>query len=388
MGRPSGIGGTADVTTVRIVVLGDSGTGKSALVRRLVHQLGGTCSPAPQGTTVGAHIEAVVWPASVTSAASASSKPVVIELIEMGGNRGFTPAARLPFFAQCAAAIIVYSEAQDESRKSLVAWYNELEAARAAAAASTTSPWTSSNTNGGSAAALAPLPFVIVGTQMEPTGGGVSGGPSMPLGGKMHGGGGGSDPESAGMHAPAGGQSFEATVVARVPVAGPVFAAVRQALAVVSGVALLVLSFVLLGRFVVPWAGVSAAKAITHIEARAAAAASSGGAGGLASSPASLQTLVGFRGDDDSQSSLRRVGGRGGDVGGLSGGGGASSGASPYFGHVEAVSLGSDRDFAATGEGLFDFIGEAVRSTSPASSRSSESSHTAAAAATGRRYAP
>jgi hypothetical protein len=48
-----------------------------------------------------------------------------------------------------------------------------------------------------------------------------------------------------------------------------------------------------------------------------------------------------------------------------------AGGSSPYFGHVEGVSLATDRDFAATGEGLFDFISDAVRSNSPASSRSS-----------------
>ena len=376
MSRAGGFGsGTDTSSVVRVVVLGDSGTGKSALIRRLIHQLGGSCSPA-HGTTVGAHIEAVVWPASVapadhharstngggggngTQQQQPPQRPVVIEFVEMGGNRGFTAAARSPFFASCSAAILVYAASQEESRKSLVAWFNELETARAAL----------HKAGGGSG-----LPtFAIVGTQtnagasqpgrvMAAAGGGHH--PMMPAAAAA------ADPEGGGLHQPAADETaIEAVIVARVPALAPVVAGAKQALSVVSGIALLVLSFVLLGRFVVPWAGVSAAKAISHIESRAnSSAAATGASGGGAGVSMSRS-----QGEDEGSAMLRRVG---------AGNGGASmsqsptsqhaGGSSPYFGHVEGVSLATDRDFAATGEGLFDFISDAVRSNSPASSRSS-----------------
>mmetsp|Transcript_25187 Transcript_25187/g.77763 ORF Transcript_25187/g.77763 Transcript_25187/m.77763 type:complete len:374 (-) Transcript_25187:48-1169(-) len=371
---PSAFGGP-DVTPVRVVVLGDSGTGKSTLVKRLVAQLGGACAPS-HGTTVGAHIEAVVWPASVMpDKVAAGQRPVVIELIEMGGNRGFTPAARLPFFAHCAAAILVYSEAQEESRKSLVAWYNELEAARAAASSSAATPG-------------AVPPFIVVGTKAAPAAVGAVAGlrPTSATGG------GGEE----GMHHSTAEASFEALVVSKVPAASGAFAAVRQALAVVSGVALMVLSFVLLGRLVVPWAGVSASEAIAYIERRAGEAAAAAAGGTSSSHAASSSSLpIGRGGDDEGQSMLRRVGG-GREAYGVAAAMGSSgpapahatgAGGSPFLGHVEGVSLASDREFAATGEGLFDFVSDVVRSTSPVSSRSSESG--AAAASSGRgRYAP
>jgi len=104
-------------------VLGDSGVGKSRLVKRIITHFGGECAHSDD-TTVGAHIESVAWPsvaASGVGASSSSGPGTVLEIVEIGGNRGFSPAARKPFYSQrCDGVLIVYSERNVASKRSLL----------------------------------------------------------------------------------------------------------------------------------------------------------------------------------------------------------------------------------------------------------------------------
>ncbi|MDZ7925371.1 MAG: hypothetical protein U5M23_15260 [Marinagarivorans sp.] len=114
--------------------------------------------------------------------------------------------------------------------------------------------------------------------------------------------------DGEGMHHQPSERSIEEAIVARVPALAPAFRATNQALAVVSGVALLVLSFVLLGRFVVPWAGgASAAKAVAHIEARANSVLEA--IANVAMSSSGPSGVPNGRADDEGSTMLRRVGG-------------------------------------------------------------------------------
>lgn len=206
---------TSDTQAIRIMVLGDSGVGKSRLVRYLT-ALGGATPVTREGTTVGAALEAVVMQ-------SPRGSKRVVEFMEVGGNRGFAAAARAPLFANAAAAMILYAEDNEASRQSVVHWHRELV------------------DNAGSS-----VPFTVVGTAF---------------------GGAGQSPTGTNANTSGSGSSGPATKPPQwVPA---VIAAPLEATAgFITAVALLVLSFVLFGpsNTVIPWQSVPADRALDAVE--------------------------------------------------------------------------------------------------------------------------
>ena len=94
----------------RVLLVGDSGVGKSILVRRLQRHLaaasGATAaiSGAPAGLpppTVGVQIEAAMLPGGAGGA---------VEFVDVGGNRGFAAATRTPCYHEVDGVIFVHRD--------------------------------------------------------------------------------------------------------------------------------------------------------------------------------------------------------------------------------------------------------------------------------------
>jgi hypothetical protein len=213
----------------RIAVVGDCGVGKTQLIRRLSNAFGGSTNVAVQGatstisepgvTTVGCALTAMAWQPAGVAAAS----PPVIELIEVGGNRGFPSASRLPFYNRVDAVVLVHSANDPASLRSLHFWFEEVRAAGLLVKSSEID---------------IPLPILIVETTSEKCASDVTG--VTPLG----------------------------AALAMIP--PPVVAAYRAFVAAAERFALIALSFVLFGPFqtVVPLGAAPTPKAvIEHVEA-------------------------------------------------------------------------------------------------------------------------
>lgn len=134
----------------RVLVLGDSGVGKSLLMCQLCTLLNQGRADAPVAQlepTIGYRVEAIAMkkrsPPGVTlapspsAAASSSSHLHMVELIELGGNRSlvmgsgsrFQPVVSGGGSGTVDAIIFVYDEGNASSAISVATWYRESESA-------------------------------------------------------------------------------------------------------------------------------------------------------------------------------------------------------------------------------------------------------------------
>ena len=146
----------------RVLLVGDSGVGKSLLLHRLLQASldaasghisaaaagsGGGAGGSPSGTSGGQsvasspalHALSALPAPTVGVAVDASMLPGdagggAIEWLDLGGNRGFGPATRAPYYADVDAVVLVYRDspvtgddaAADATLQSLYFWAEEL----------------------------------------------------------------------------------------------------------------------------------------------------------------------------------------------------------------------------------------------------------------------
>ena len=127
----------------RLLVVGDSAVGKSRFIATFLQSCRCT-SPSSDvvetgtesfSSTIGFRCSAAVWRSAgrdVTRGATAAyssqiSATHVIEFVDMGGNRVFDCAGRLPCYQLAVdGVLLVYSRENHQSAVSLLVWYEEL----------------------------------------------------------------------------------------------------------------------------------------------------------------------------------------------------------------------------------------------------------------------
>mmetsp|Transcript_132005 Transcript_132005/g.228787 ORF Transcript_132005/g.228787 Transcript_132005/m.228787 type:complete len:343 (-) Transcript_132005:1940-2968(-) len=103
--------------SVRLLVVGDSGVGKSSLVHLLCHN---EVLKSPQ-TTIGCRVSVKV------RQRSQSGKLQFIEFFEVGGNTKYRRQARHPFYHTFNGIIFVYDMADESTLASLWDWNKEIQ---------------------------------------------------------------------------------------------------------------------------------------------------------------------------------------------------------------------------------------------------------------------
>lgn len=113
---------SADVPTVKVAVIGDSGVGKSSIVRRLCQP--GTSLPVTYQPTIGCEVH-------VLPAQHPAYGLYFVELWDMGGNPRFA-SARCSFYEDCEAYVFVWDSSLEASYHSVEQWISEISAATVA----------------------------------------------------------------------------------------------------------------------------------------------------------------------------------------------------------------------------------------------------------------
>ncbi|XP_065175080.1 rab-like protein 3 [Sycon ciliatum] len=150
----------ADVDRVRILVVGDSGVGKSSLVHLICHD-----EPLLKSSwTVGCSVDVKLYETSV--AQGTTSKTFCIELWEIGGFSGHK-GSRSIFYQPCHGLILVHDLTNWKSHANLSKWLTEVTQAD------------QSGTDGGLEAISTDsehfgadlFPVLIIGTKLDQVGG-------------------------------------------------------------------------------------------------------------------------------------------------------------------------------------------------------------------------
>ncbi|ESL11305.1 hypothetical protein TRSC58_00947, partial [Trypanosoma rangeli SC58] len=122
--------GNPDV--LRVLVVGDTGVGKTLLLRRL-HQVafpGEDVFASTWGPTTGFHVEVVRNTHQQGSAFSSRGQVAApcVAFIELGGNRNFGPSSQFPIgLMSFDGVIFVYDEQNANSAIGLSYWYEDLK---------------------------------------------------------------------------------------------------------------------------------------------------------------------------------------------------------------------------------------------------------------------
>ena len=122
------------VPSFRVAIVGDSGVGKSTLVRRIVESCfavgggspespgrGGRRGAAFDGGGGGGNLDACLWPSAE------ATKPVFLEFVDVTGNRTYCPESRRPFLTGAQAIVLMCAQSSDQSHRGLYHWYHELD---------------------------------------------------------------------------------------------------------------------------------------------------------------------------------------------------------------------------------------------------------------------
>lgn len=102
---------------LRIVVLGDCAVGKTKISHQILNGAGQQPQNIVLGTSFGATMEICILPSGT-----------VLEIVEIGGNRGFSPDARHPLLGRTDGIIFVARRGHRTSLASLYWWYQEAKA--------------------------------------------------------------------------------------------------------------------------------------------------------------------------------------------------------------------------------------------------------------------
>jgi len=114
------LGGGEEWSKIRILVVGDSGVGKTCLVERLVTGKVPTSNPR---WTLGCDVSVMVH---TTLLGGQTEKKVLVEFWDVGGHRNYADS-RAVFYHQINGVILVHDATNRKSFTHLKAWLDELE---------------------------------------------------------------------------------------------------------------------------------------------------------------------------------------------------------------------------------------------------------------------
>lgn len=109
-----------ELPKVRILVLGDSGVGKTCLVERLVT---GNVPSTPRWT-LGCNVQVMLH--TMVDKSNSTERKLIIEFWDIGGHRNFSDS-RAVFFHQINGVFLVHDYANKKSFNNLKTWLEELE---------------------------------------------------------------------------------------------------------------------------------------------------------------------------------------------------------------------------------------------------------------------
>ena len=131
--------------TIRILLLGDSGVGKTSVVNYLCDKSGEFAS---SGWTVGCHLEAIIFESSSTG----RNRKCLIEFIDIGGGSHGYAASRSVFYTyDINAILLVHDLSNNRSFSNLFKWIDEFAFA-----------------NGGESSTICnKIPMLLVGNKLD-----------------------------------------------------------------------------------------------------------------------------------------------------------------------------------------------------------------------------
>eukprot|EP01006_Ploeotia_vitrea_P015488 TRINITY_DN44549_c0_g1_i1.p1 TRINITY_DN44549_c0_g1~~TRINITY_DN44549_c0_g1_i1.p1 ORF type:complete len:345 (-),score=25.68 TRINITY_DN44549_c0_g1_i1:145-1179(-) len=110
---------SSNVTTSRLLVVGDSGVGKSSLIGLICDGNAALVSKKP---TIGASVEVKLYQ-------SANNRYHCVEFVEVGGNAKYRPQARYPFYNNFDGIIFVYDLTDASTLGNVWIWMKEIQEA-------------------------------------------------------------------------------------------------------------------------------------------------------------------------------------------------------------------------------------------------------------------
>ncbi|XP_011025591.1 PREDICTED: uncharacterized GTP-binding protein At5g64813-like [Populus euphratica] len=141
---------------VRVLVVGDSGVGKTSLVHLIVKGSSSACPPQTIGCTVGVkHISYGNSSSSSSSIKGDSERDFFVELWDVSGHDRYKDCRSL-FYSQINGVIFVHDLSQRRTKTSLQKWASEI------AATGTFSAPLSSGGPGG-----LPVPYIVIGNKSD-----------------------------------------------------------------------------------------------------------------------------------------------------------------------------------------------------------------------------